>query len=586
MNPRSINRMLLLLKSGLGAVLLAAGCFAVAPAFADDVQDAAYEIDGNAVTDTGDDADEVFGGTSSGSATSAKRDKVGDSSDDNFAGGGSKDERDVSGNGSNFWGHTMTSPPDKIDLEHAWASAYTVPNSVDSSKSDLIATFGATRFSNDGDAAVGFWFFKNAVSVAGNGKFSGVHSVGDVLITSDFRQGGSASVINVFKWVGGANPLTLLATSTPSSPAYAGGFVDPVTKAFCLGTVGNAKACAVANSVAVPVPESMRPYSFKGAGVVTQFPQGTFFEGGVNLTGLLGSDAACFSSFLAMSRTSASTTAQLKDFSLDSFPLCSFKVTKTCSGGSIVNGNSLRFPFTVQIENDGSGNLHSLDLAEDIQLGAGAGVTCQIAGATLTTGTPVPVATLLGPGEIIDVPVICTTTGVNGNPPTNKLSNTVTVRAKTSANATTFITRSDAVNDEDKCDIPTVTGIVVTKSCATPGIPTADVLPVSLVVDGGVLKAKVCVHIDVMNQGNENLSGVTVTDDKAGDVGGAPFTLIAQATKSYDVCYFANATDGGLIKPCDVNFSDTVAVQGKGVISGILKSDSDTATCKLCDNCN
>lgn len=581
MNSRDFKQ----LREFISAVVILVAWLPPQTALADDVQSAPYEIDGNAVTASGDDADEVFAGTSGGSAISAKRDKVGDSTDDNYAGGGSKDERDVSGNGSNFWGHTMTSPPDKIDLEHAWAAAYTVPRTGDASKSDLIATFGATRFSNDGDAAVGFWFFKNSVSVAGNGKFSGVHSVGDVLITSDFRQGGSASVINVFKWVGGSSPLTLLATSTPSSPAYAGGFVDPVTKAFCLGTPGNARACAVANSAAVPVPESMRPYSFKGAGNVTQFPKGTFFEGGVNLTALLGSDAACFASFLAMSRTSASTTAQLKDFSLDSFPLCSFKVTKTCSNGSIVNGNSLRFPFTVQIENDGSGNLHSLDLAEDIELNGNTGVTCKIGSNTLTTGTPVSISTMLGsdgilgPGEIVDVPVTCITTG---NPPTNKLSNTVTVRAKTSPSDSSFITRSDTVDDEDKCDIPTTTGIVVTKTCAT---PTENVLPVSLVVDGGVLKAKVCVHIDVMNQGTENLSGVTVIDDKAGQIAG-PLTLLVTETKSYDACYFANATDGGLVKPCDVNFSDEVVVQGTGVISGTNKSDSDTATCKLCDGCN
>jgi hypothetical protein len=63
--------------------------------------------------------------------------------------------------------------------------------------------FGADRFANAGDAALGFWFFKNDVGLAENGKFSGEHAIGDVLVQVDFVQGGTNSQVQIFQWVGG-----------------------------------------------------------------------------------------------------------------------------------------------------------------------------------------------------------------------------------------------------------------------------------------------------------------------------------------------------------------------------------------------
>lgn len=279
-----------------------------------------FELDGDAVVNHGAADWQSLGIPPANGYTGIVSDKFNDATDNNFSQGGSKDERDISSAGitSNFWLGTMASPPDKDDLEHAYAKSYNITNN--SGGTDKVIYFGADRFSNNGDAAIGFWFFTNAVSFnPATGKFTGVHSDGDILVTSDFRQGGGVSVLNVFVWQGTAdpaNPLKLLQSSDNN-----GGKADQVTGVFCLNPVAPltvSDACAISNTAPVTAPWS---YSFKGVGSTNSFPQGTFFEGGINIRELLGKNE-CFASFLAMTRTSASTTAQLKDFVIGNFEAC------------------------------------------------------------------------------------------------------------------------------------------------------------------------------------------------------------------------------------------------------------------------
>ena len=65
--------------------------------------------------------------------------------------------------------------------------------------------FGSDRFDNSGDAQQGFWFFQNSIglgtnSVGGGSGFTGVHKDGDVLVISDFSNGGTTSTITVYAW--------------------------------------------------------------------------------------------------------------------------------------------------------------------------------------------------------------------------------------------------------------------------------------------------------------------------------------------------------------------------------------------------
>ena len=222
-----------------------------------------------------------------------------------FTTGGSKDIYDINTiNGTDTthnWMWTNGSVPDKDDLYHGYAAIYPVADTT-------YLFFGADRFANNGDSQLGFWFFKNKITMNANGTFNGVHAIGDVLLLSDFTKGGGLATIKLFTWVGGANPDSQILPL-------------PLSQAF-------AAVCSTAQT---------SPWDFQDKfGSVNVFDHGEFYEGGVNLTKLLGSDI-CFSTMLAETRSSAELTAQLKDFILQSFPTIpdvSVNPDTVCVGGS------------------------------------------------------------------------------------------------------------------------------------------------------------------------------------------------------------------------------------------------------------
>jgi len=127
-----------------------------------------------------------------------------------FMGGGSKDPKDIP-----QWLWSESSVPDKDNLLHSFAARYSLP--VDpvggetacpapkGATSCDVLFFGSDRFDNSGDAQQGFWFFQNTITTGGKEsgggfKFTGVHRAGDLLVVSDFSNGGSTSTITVYKW--------------------------------------------------------------------------------------------------------------------------------------------------------------------------------------------------------------------------------------------------------------------------------------------------------------------------------------------------------------------------------------------------
>ena len=89
------------------------------------------------------------------------------------------------------------------DLAHAaWAN-------YEQGTHDLVY-FAADRISNNGSAFLGFWFFKGNVTKNPTGTgFTGVHTVGDILVLANFVQGnggskisGASETVGVFEWVG------------------------------------------------------------------------------------------------------------------------------------------------------------------------------------------------------------------------------------------------------------------------------------------------------------------------------------------------------------------------------------------------
>ncbi len=278
-----------------------------------------FELDGNPAASSapGDDWQDLLGsGVGTAPGFVAKTDipiNDADSPTDTsyFTGGGSKDVRDIS-----QWQHSNGDvAPDKDEILNAFAAAYRTGSATDTNR-ELIVYFGSDRFANSGDAQMGFWFFRSDVSLNSNGTFNGVHTAatpasgstpargGDVLVLSDFSGGGKISTINVYEWVGGRNPLRQLNVGA--------GSVD------CADATPNANVCAVENSGPTA---ALWPYTPK-AGSAGSYPTGSFLEGGINISNLVPGGDQCFASFLAETRSSTSTTAQLKDFALGRFPVC------------------------------------------------------------------------------------------------------------------------------------------------------------------------------------------------------------------------------------------------------------------------
>jgi uncharacterized repeat protein (TIGR01451 family) len=253
-----------------------------------------------------------------------------------FSGGGSKDVNDVT-----QWLHSATDvAPDKDEILNAFAAAYRAADG------DLIIYFGLDRFANNGDAQVGFWFFQNEISLNPDGTFSGVHTVGDVLVLAHFSGGGRIDSIEAFEWVGPPDPDNL-------APLFGGQGVD------CVGALAGDNLCGTVNRVNTPTEWAYTPKS----GTTGIYPQGSFFEGGINITEAVG--GACFSSFLAETRSSTSLTAQLKDFALGAFNLCvpSTLLTKTASADTIHVGESVTYTYTET--NDGTDPLENVTITDD-----------------------------------------------------------------------------------------------------------------------------------------------------------------------------------------------------------------------------
>ncbi len=304
------------------------------------VHDEVFQLEGNAVTDpmppatTPEDWENVFDGTSSADDTAFVTEANKNSSI--FTGGGSKDPQDIP---NWLWKDGAGGLPDKDNLEHSFAASYTTGGK------DLLY-FGADRFDGSGDAAVGFWFFKDEVSQSaiksgGGSKFSGVHTPGDILVISDFSNGGTVPTITVYKWdptVSGN--LKQLATSNNADCSNP----NPDT------------ACAIVNNAQ---DDDTVPWPFTDKDGNHTYLPGEFFEGGVDL-GALGLSDQCFSTALAETRSSTSTTATLKDFTLGSFGTCGSGTethpvlasdgTTAIPAGGVTSGTGVKDSATITVD--------------------------------------------------------------------------------------------------------------------------------------------------------------------------------------------------------------------------------------------
>jgi hypothetical protein len=282
------------------------------------------------------------GATDGANVRSFVTDRFNVNNDTIFTGGSTKDGLPLAG-----WQWTEASVQAKNDLEHAYAAEYqTVKECEEANPSNCanhtVLFFGTDRFSNNGDSNVGFWFLKSNVGPAAipagqkNGKFTGVHHEGDILVVSELLKGGEVPQLSVYKWVGNdatGSPKLITtigaADCTPGVDTHG----EPVPEV-------SGPACATVNTAQTSSPWPYTEKASDGGVVPNKFSKGTFFEGGIDLTSL---DLAnqCFSSFLAETRSSQSITATLSDFAGGTFAPCSASMTTTPEGPAGSNLESL-----------------------------------------------------------------------------------------------------------------------------------------------------------------------------------------------------------------------------------------------------
>jgi len=601
------------------AAVLAVALGALLPLIALSVSDSnIFELEGDASdgAPAGDDWQNIADDRTGGPGTITENSSLAatfltdglDATDTVFTGGGSKDVNDV----TQWQNQTSAVSPLKNEIGHAFAAAYNDP-----SNDHLLVYFGLDRSGAGGNAATGFWFFKDKVSVGTNGKFIGKHTVGDILITSDYVTGGKIGEINVFRWIGGAKPLQVVGSSSTGGGTTSG-------DRFCLNNAAGQTtpmACGASNSSAVPVPyPQWSDYLFKDGGSfakLNSFPSRTLYEGGIDLTQVVGTgESTCFASFMGMTRTSASTSAQLKDFAVGDFALCDMSVAKACvvekDISPVVNpdGVSVHTNFKVTISNPSGGTLRDVQFVETANLGGSSGRVCEIASVSLgsggtaasptatplntavVTGTAYEVANSLTGHSSIDVYLACDTLD---NPFLNKVES----RAKSFAGLaepdlirTYEIKQGDDVADE--CAAPTTSEIDVSKDCVGDGV--------TLVNTTGGMKAHACFSIEVTNKGTVALKNLLVSDPKIsasslvpagtnlGPAGSATDSILLGDTDGDGViedgeglCFDAIGPDNGETTPHLAGFGNRVDVSATPAL-GPSEPQTDFATdsCPLC----
>jgi uncharacterized repeat protein (TIGR01451 family) len=340
LRPTGSGRTRRTLLGAIGSLLLL-GVIAVPNAAA--VHDLGlFELDRNALdadpANLPDDWETLFNGGGSFDDFSGILPDIGADGGTQFTGGGSKDDLDITS-----WLWKAGEPLDKDNITNAYAAAYTNTTDTDTSDiGDLIVYFGLDRFSTAGSAQVGFWFLQDTtfgltdIKSGGGFEFSGQHVDGDILVQSNFSNGGVISNLTVFEWQSGALVE-----------------VTGVDATDCVPGEDDDLACATVNQSPTSSPWPYTPKANEGG--PGTFQTSAFFEGGINITQLIP-DAGCFTAFTAETRSSTPFDAVLKDFLIGDLDTCvrDVSVAKTPDGGTANAGDPISFTIVVTNESPNS----------------------------------------------------------------------------------------------------------------------------------------------------------------------------------------------------------------------------------------
>ncbi|HEU5034192.1 MAG TPA: Ig-like domain-containing protein [Mycobacteriales bacterium] len=415
----------------VGAVVMLLSAYALAGPTAQAVdKTGVFELDGNATHQTADDWDNVCHQVTITDDTQNQFDDQCASANDTngatatswtsepnlnstiFTGGGSKDPQNIS---SWAWKDGAGGLPDKDNLLHSFAARYSITPNTDCSATkpdgSVAATcdvlfFGSDRYDNSGDAQQGFWFFQNPIglahnSVNGGSGFTGVHKDGDVLVISDFSNGGSTSTITVYQWNHLCKKTGTLLSNGDSCGDQNLETLETSANANCTSVSGDA-FCGIVNTT----DGVASPWSYGDKSGNNSYLAGEFYEGGINLTSL-GLADECFSSVASETRSSTSTTATLKDFVLGSFANCSATMFTNVAAGPVTPGTTVNDTATVT----GSSSAHT----------PSGNVTFYLCG-PLATGACTSGGTNLGTGALSGTGAVATASSPDVNTASDPLS--------------------------------------------------------------------------------------------------------------------------------------------------------------------
>lgn len=576
------------------------------PALAVGVDEMAFELDGNLISDTNGKVDwkDLFNTANSpptvadplpanfGRAAFFRDFDPNSNKDNSTYTTGSKDTLNITPGWQCVVANNVT---DKIDVLNAYAAAYTDPTS-----GDVVLYFAQEVASNEGTKDLGFWFLKDPTvgCVAGNkaSDYTGKHSNGDILIVAEYTNGGGVSVIRAYKWV-----------KDPGDPV---GFLETtpfVESGSCNGAGHGTSLCAVINDKALLAPtdvpwltktKTSNPVDKNYTGS-KDLDVGEFFEGGLNLTA--NKIEGCFTRYLADTRSSTSLTATLFDYVLGEFSICKITVNKTCQTASVDPSDRASFlsPFNIAVKNDGIAQVFDIKIKDTIPSGTGISESCNVVSIdgtvlqtpiAITSGTPVAVGVdTLAKNTTVNIGISC-----DGN--LNSFDNIVQAIAG-SADGGTDLTADDNITDTERnaCKASPVGSLSVDKVCNG----------ITLVNNNGLVGLGVKVAVTVANNGTgagaELVENIVVQDNKV--QGGTPTgnlatkavncitreattfsgSLLPGQTACFDATYTPALAD--LVNPpSTASFTDMVTVNGTGKLSQqAVPTQTDTATCFLCD---
>jgi len=534
-----------------GALLMCVGLAATPAHAVDDL--GLFELDGNAVDSPPGGAQDwqTFSIPPAISRTGIISDTLGQTTFEI----GSKDTSDIG-----TWHHGAGSSPPKDEIQDAYAVGYlyTGPDSADGSllTNDSIIYAGLDRYSTNGTANAGFWFFQQSVSLNPNGTFIGNHVDGDLLVVVEFTGGGSVANARVYRWTGSAETGTIV-------------LVQSLANADCTATHLAGDPCGRSNSGNAQL---FWPYTGKTNQGTNVAAPGAFVEFGVNVSRLArlagGGAAPCFASFLATTRSSVSETATIKDFAGPrSFASCGIALTKNCTSG-VANASQTGFiwGFNGTVTNTGSGTLFDVvvtDSGPDQTLG------------TSDDFTALNLATL-GPNAVANYSGTFETQGSTPNPAINIAQ----VDAAVVAGGPKIVSDGPVQATCPQVNLPP--GLSVTKNCET-----------RLAVVNNQVVVRVLVSGQVCNTGASNLSNVSVVNDNGTpDVPGDDSILLSGASlpaTNPDAClpYQGNYFPSNAVAiPGNAQFQDTVRANGTAAL-GFPNPPQATGsdTCPLCPAC-